>query len=247
MQYRKALATLAVAAVLSASSIAARANTSFAGFTDVLPAATDYSLSGGAGGVFQSNPNGFNVVATGPSGAADIYSSAVFVFSPVTATAPVTQTSVGSTVNDAGSFSGGTFTIYSDSSKSTVLLTGNFSASQIKADDGSTSGNTTNFNSNTVTYTGGLYYDELLATNPGAASIVGNFSLALSGVNPAFLVGSDGYFQSFSAQGGAGTFDYQAISAAPVPEPGTMASLGFGTFGLLGLALMRRRRAVTLR
>jgi hypothetical protein len=246
MKIQKAIGGLAAAIALTVVATgAAQANTAFAGFTDVSPSAGDYTYTGGNGGSFSSNAGGFGVVATGPLGAADIFPGAVFVFGPVTANDTVNRntTDGGVTFTDTAPFTGGTFTLYGDPAKATVLLSGSFAGAKITATEGSTSGNTINFAGDDVTYTGGLYYNQILAANPGLSSVIGNFSLSLSGVSPAFGV-TGNYLNAFTAQGGAGTFDYTGSQIQPVPEPGTIATLSMGALGLLGMGFARRRRSL---
>jgi LPXTG-motif cell wall-anchored protein len=64
----------------------------------------------------------------------------------------------------------------------------------------------------------------------------GDYSLAFSSLQPAFLTASDGVLQSFKAAG-SGTF------GAPVPEASTMISFGVLLLGGAVLIFARRRRA----
>jgi hypothetical protein len=66
-------------------------------------------------------------------------------------------------------------------------------------------------------------------------------ALAFSGVSPAFDssngIAGNGLLRDFVASG-AGTF-----SAAVVPEPASLAMAGLGALGVLGLAVVRRRKS----
>ena len=143
--------------------------------------------------------------------------------------------------NNKATFSGGTFTILASNAAYTTsgatLLTGKFGKSELIGLG--TAATLIDFEN--VDYTGGSDLTAFLAAN-GGTSASGTFTLGLTGITPSIPIPFSGpTFPSFSGQGSTATFD--ATSA--VPEPGTVASFGFGAIGLLGLMVRARKgRAV---
>ena len=153
-----------------------------------------------------------------------------FKFGPITETSPV--------VNNIATFSGGTFSIVGNPGQASVLM-GTFGASElIGIGTGATLIDFEN-----VTYTGGSDLVAFLAAN-GGTSATGTFNMGLTGVSPSIPFPFSGAsFPSFTAQGSTATFDAQP---AAVPEPTTVASFGFGGFGLLGLMVRARKARKTI-
>ena len=239
MTTTKTLTALSVLG-LAAMAVGAQANTSIAtiGLTQTGVSFTYDSTTKMLSGVsLGTNPGveGMQTLkpgATAGSTATD-NTPAFFSFGPIKEVTPV--------ILNGATFSGGSFTITSSNAAytlpGTTLLSGNFGMSElIGVGTGATLLDFEN-----VTYTGGSDLTAFLAAN-GGSSATGTFTLGLTGINPSIPFPYNGpTFPSFSGQGSTATFD--ATSA--VPEPGTVASFGFGGLGLLGLMVRARKgRAV---
>jgi hypothetical protein len=232
MNIRKAISSVMATAgvALVAAGAAMAQNTSIATLRVPNPTPTDFTFSGGIGGVFQTP----TPIAVNSSGVDGITRASFFNFGPITET--------GAVAGGTAAFSGGSFTI-STTDSTGDLLKGTFNSSALTSVNGST-GSVFNISMNGVTYTGGLYLTEYLAANPGATGAIGNLAVSLSGINPPTSgAGTGGGFTAFSAAGGVGTFDATPVRPS-VPEPGTYAAFLVGGLGVLGLMVGARKRGM---
>ena len=237
MNTMKTLAALAVAG-LAAAAGGAQANTSIATI-GITQSGTSFTFDSGtkklSGTPLGANP-GVEAMQTLKPGAtagstATDNTPAFFSFGPISEITPV--------VNNGATFGGGNFTITaSDAGYTTpgaTLLAGYFGKSELIGLG--TAATLIDFEN--VTYTSGSDLTAFLAAN-GGTSATGTFTLGLTGINPSIPFPYSGpAFPSFSGQGSTATFD---ATPAAVPEPGTVASFGFGGLGLLGL-MVRARKA----
>ena len=146
-----------------------------------------------------------------------------------------------------GSFSqglgGGSFTI---TQGSTVLLSGTFGPSTLNGTDqspqplgtpGTSASGSVNLISDSVTYTGGTYFNSALFSPTG-----GSLSIAFNATGP--IVASATQINGFVA---ADVITFNALPLTGVPEPSSVAGLGVGLLVLLGLGFLAvRRRASAL-
>jgi len=138
---------------------------------------------------------------------------------------------------------GGSFTI---TQGSTVLLSGTFGPSTLTGTDtssqplgtpGTSSSGSVNLVSDSVTYTGGTYFDSSLFSPTG-----GSLSIAFNASKP--IVASATQINGFVA---ADVITFNALPLTGVPEPSSVAGLGVGLLVLLGLGFLAvRRRASAL-
>jgi hypothetical protein len=239
MSIRRLAAVAALVAALSVTAVG-MASAQLVGFANAggnNPAAGNYITytPGASGGFSLLTNNGF--INSGPLGAT----------SPVTINFGTLPNVPGSYIPPdpiTGAFSqglgGGTFTITNGGG---TLLSGTFGPSTLSGTDtgpqptgspGSSASGSVTLISDSVTYTGGTYFDPTkFSPNNGSLSI----SFKASGP----IVASATQVNSFVAN------DVITFSALPlgttVPEPASMAGLGIGFLFLIGMALFAKRRS----
>jgi hypothetical protein len=159
------------------------------------------------------------------------------VMTNLTASTIAQQINVGGILFDFQTLGSGTFSIYNSapggfiSGNSVLLLQGTITTSTINGLDATTTGSVL---SNTVTYTGGVIYNALIAHNGNPNGGSATFNLSLLPGSTFAISGSN--MLPFNATG-------QAIfNVVAIPEPGTMALAAIGGLTLAVPAYRRWRR-----
>lgn len=244
MSIRKLIAAAASVVALTAMT-ASMASAQLVGFAN-------------AGG---NNPGAGNYITytPGTSGGFSLLTSNGFINSgPLGSTSPVTI-NFGTLANVPGSYippdpvtgsfsqglNGGSFTINNGSG---TLLSGTFGPSTLNGTDtgpqpsgapGSSASGSVTLVSDSVTYTGGTYFDPTkFSPNNGSLSI----SFKASGP----IVASATQVNSFVANDVI-TFSALPLPMTGVPEPASVAGMGVGFLFLLGLAFFAKRRSSSLK
>jgi len=124
----------------------------------------------------------------------------------------------------------GSFTISSTTAGGgpLLLLSGTISGSTIVGPNGGNAG--AFFTSTTVTYTGGLIFNAMIAANGTPNN--GDVSISFNDVTPPFSIAPSGFMAPFDANA-TGLFRY----VENIPEPTSLALMS-----LVGLGIMRRKR-----
>jgi len=142
---------------------------------------------------------------------------------------PLTGGSFTLTANQSFKLGG---TLYS---AGTEVIGGTFTNANLIGAAGSSTGNLQTILNNVTWDPGSVYFAQSGLVNPGA------FNFDLTGITPPLSIGPSG-FGSFKS-GGSATQTAASPQISPVPEPCTTASFGLGGFGLLGLLMLRARKA----
>lgn len=161
---------------------------------------------------------------------------------------PLTATGYSVTNNNFDElFTGGTFTI-KDTGTSTLLLGGTFGSSDLTGTLGANSG-TLNLRSDSVNYNPASTYLPSSQFSPfdGVLSLEFNSANAFatngSSTGLADFTGTDGI--TFSAQPGNNVGGHGG-GGTPTPEPGTLATLAMGAFGLAALGFKSKKSSSVL-